>query len=92
MKAEPTVGILAVAGKVVGFNFKVTRDHNQLVDEALDAFTKAEKKMEGAINTINQQIADEEKAIAEARERVASASGSKDKLSRVLDRVRALTA
>lgn len=89
MKADNRTSLLTQAGALVGIK---VRTHTELVDDALDAFTKAEQKMESAITTINQQIADEQKAIAEAQSRVEAAAGSKDKLSRVLDRVRALTA
>lgn len=88
MKAQRD-SLLTQAGALVGIK---VRTHTELVDDALDAFTKAEQKMESATTTINQQIQAEEVAIQEARERQQAAVGSKDKLSRVLDRVRALTA
>ena len=91
MKAQRD-SILTQAGKIVGIKVRVTHNHEALVDDALDAFTKAEIKMESAIRTISDQINAEEIAIQEARERQQAAVGSKDKLSRVLDRVRALTA
>lgn len=91
MKTEPSVGSFLVnaAAFVTG---KKTVDHQALVADALDAFTKAEQKMQGAIELIDNQIADEQAAIVEAQKRVEEAGNSKAKLSRVLDRVKALTA
>ena len=92
MKTEPTVGnFLVAAGKFVGV-VKNPVNHEALVDDALDAFTKAEKKMENAIIQIDAQIAEEQLAIVEAQKRVDAAGNSKDKLSRVIDRIKALTA
>ena len=91
MRKEPSLGnqILVSAG-----NFFVGKkpSHEALVESALEAFTKAETQMGDAINQIQLQIDDEQRAIAEAQQRVESASQSKDKLNRVLDRVRAFTA
>lgn len=67
-------------------------NHTQLVDSALEAFSKAETQMGDAINQIQLQIDDEQRAIQEAQKRVEEAGQSKDKLTRVLDRVRAFTA
>lgn len=92
MKTEPTVGnFLVAAGKFVGV-VKTSTDHEALVNDALDAFTKAEQKMEGAIAQIDAQIAEEQKEIADAQKRVDAAGASKDKLSRVIDRIKAFTA
>lgn len=90
---EPSVGnnIFITAGKFVGIKSKFL-DHTKLVDDALDAFTKAEQKMESAIDQIDELILIEKVAIEEANKRVEDAGSSKDKLTRVLDRVRALTA
>lgn len=91
MKTEPTVGnFLVAAGKFVGV--VKTTDHEALVNDALDAFTKAEQKMEGAIAQIDAQIAEEQKAITEAQQRVTAAGNSKEKLSRVIERIKAFTA
>lgn len=90
MKTEPTVGnFLVTAGKFVGV-VKST-DHEALVADALDSFTKAEQKMEGAINQINAQIEQEQKEIALAKLRVDAAEQSMGKLARVLSRFKALT-
>lgn len=91
MRKEPSVGqfITNAARFAIG---QSKTSHEDLVTDALDAFTKAELKMETAIRTISDQITAEEIAIQEARERQQAATSSKDKLSRVLDRVRALTA
>lgn len=91
MRKEPSVGqfITNAARFAIG---QSKTYHEDLVTDALDAFSKAEIKMESAIRKISDQINDDEIAIQEARERQEAALGSKDKLSRVLDRVRALTA
>ena len=90
MKAQRD-SLFTQAGKIVGIKVR-THNHEALVSEALDAFTKAEQKMEYSINLINDQIAEEEKIAREAEERMQSAKGSKDKLTRVLDRIKAFTA
>lgn len=90
MKTEPTVGnFLVAAGKFVGV-VKST-DHEALVADALDTFTKAEQKMQGAIDQINSQIEQEQKEIELAKLRVESAEQSKSKLARVIGRIKALT-
>lgn len=66
--------------------------HTELVDSALDAFTKAEKQMTNAIEQIQCHIDDEEKEIATRQGKILAAGDSKDRLTRVLDRVKALTA
>lgn len=73
------------------FSVKVKRDHNKLVNEALDVFQKAEDKMLNAIEQINDDIEDEKKAIKEAEQRIADSECSKGRLNRVLDRLKALT-
>lgn len=90
MKAQRD-SLFTQAGKIVGIKVR-THNHEALVSEALDAFTKAEQKMKDSINLINDQINAEEIAIQEARERQQAAVGSKDKLTRVLDRIKAFTA
>lgn len=84
---EPTVN-------TYGFKLWTGRkpSHEALVESALEAFTKAETQMGDAINQIQLQIDDEQRAIEEAQQRVEAAGKSKDKLNRVLDRVRAFTA
>jgi hypothetical protein len=84
---EPTIG-----GTVLGLFTKTKVSHTQLVDNALEAFTKAETQMGEAINLIEQDIQAEQEAIQEAQRRITDAAQSKDRLSRVLDRVKALTA
>ena len=66
--------------------------HTELVDNALEAFTKAEAQMGEAISKIDADITAEQQAIVEANARIAAAGASKDRLARVLDRVKALTA
>lgn len=58
MRKEPSVGqfITNAARFAIG---QSKTSHEDLVTDALDAFTEAELKMESAITTINQQIADE---------------------------------
>lgn len=89
MKAQRD-SLLAQAGKIVGISVSV--DHDKLVTEALDAFTKAEQKMEGAIAQIDSDIAAKEKEVAKIQGSIQNAGVSKDKLSRVLDRIKAFTA
>lgn len=90
MKAQRD-SLIMQAGKIVGIKVR-GQGHEELVAEALDAFTKAEEKMVGTIQLIDAQIADEEKAIKEAQDRVEAANGSKAKVNRVLDRLKAFTA
>ena len=91
MRKEPSLGnqILVSAG-----NFFVGKkpSHEALVESALEAFTKAETQMGDAINQIQLSIDEEEKEIARRQGEVLRANDSKDKLTRVLDRVRAFTA
>lgn len=84
---EPTLGNL-----VTGLFAKAKVSHEALVEDALSAFTKAETQMGDAINQIQLQIDEEEKAIEEAQKRVLAATGSIGKLDRVLKRVQAFTA
>lgn len=88
MKQEPSLGNLVTF--FTGNNKRV--DHDTLVEDALDAFTKAEQKMSAAIDTINVHIDDDNLKIKEINQRIESSNKSKDRLTRVLDRVRALTA
>lgn len=85
---EPTIGF----GMVTGLFTKAKVSHTQLVDDALAAFTKAETQMGEAIGLIEKDILAEQEAIQEAQRRITDAAQSKDRLSRVLDRVKALTA
>lgn len=97
MKTEPTLktNFLVNAGKYVvagiGLGVKTT-DHESLVTDALDAFTKAEQKMEGAIAQIDADIDAKEKEVAQIQENIVQAGESKGKLTRVLDRIKAFTA
>lgn len=90
-RTEPSVSILTKAGELVGFKFRNV-SHETLVEDALSAFTKAETQMGDAINQIQLQIDEEERAIEEAQKRVLAATGSIGKLDRVLKRVQAFTA
>jgi hypothetical protein len=88
---EPTVGNFLVNASNFVLGKKVT-SHEALVEDALSAFTKAETQMGDAINQIQLQIDEEERAIEEAQKRVLAATGSIGKLDRVLKRVQAFTA
>lgn len=89
MKQEPTLGNLF--GLISTTSTVINNNHAELVEDALDAFTKAEKKMESAIEQINGQIAAHAQAAVEAQNRMNEAKDSGDKLRRVLARVKALT-
>lgn len=84
---EPSLGNL-----VTGLFTKTKVSHEAIVNEALAAFTKAETQMDDAIKQIDADIETEKQAIKDAEKRIADAGGSKDRLTRVLDRVRAFTA
>jgi len=89
MKQEPSLGNLIT---FFSGNSSKRVDHDALVEEALDAFTKAEQKMSAAIDTINVHIDNDHLKIKDINQRIESSNKSKDRLTRVLDRVRALTA
>lgn len=91
MRQEPSLGSQIIVTATNIFSGKKV-SHEALVESALEAFTKAETKMDDAINQIQLQIDEEQRAIEEAQQRVEAAGKSKDKLSRVLDRFRAFTA
>lgn len=74
-----------------GIGVRVKHDHEQLVSDALEIFKKAEDQMANAIEQINDDIEDEQKAIREAQARISASEQSMGKLSRVLDRLKALT-
>jgi FtsZ-binding cell division protein ZapB len=65
--------------------------HTELLADALDTFTKAEQKVSTALETIQSQIDEQEAEIAKRQGEVLRANESKNKLSRVLDRIKALT-
>lgn len=87
VRNEPSLGNL-----VTGLFTKTKVSHETIVNEALAAFTKAETQMDDAIKQIDADIETEKQAIKDAEKRIADAGGSKDRLTRVLDRVRAFTA
>lgn len=91
MKGEARNTLMFQAGSLVGIKVR-QQTHTQLVDDALDAFTKAEQKIVSAIGTIQEQINTEQEVIKAAEKRADEAGVSKDKLSRVLDRLKSLTA
>lgn len=89
-RTEPSVSILSMAGQLVGIKVRgATND--QLVNEALDAFTKAEEKMNNAINLIEENVKAEQEEIKAAEKRIEQAGASKARLTRVIDRLKALT-
>jgi len=90
MKQEPSLGNLF--GLFKPEKFIIDNNHEDLVSDALDAFTKAEAKMDSAIIKIEASIVAQEAEVAKVQGQILAANESKDKLSRVLDRVRALTA
>lgn len=87
---EPTVSLLTQAGKLVGIKVR-GQTNDQLVNDALEAFTKAEEKMNSAITLIDQNVKAEEQAIKDAEQRINEAGESKARLTRVIDRLKALT-
>lgn len=85
---EPTIGNL-----VTGFFGKnKSVGHAKLVDNALSAFTKAEQGVQDAITQIDADIEKEQQEIRDAEFRIEQAGESRNRLSRVLDRVKAFTA
>lgn len=90
MKQEPSLGNLF--GLFNTTSTVIDNNHEDLVSDALDAFTKAEAKMDAAIEKINDQVAAHAQAAVDAQNRMNAAKDSGDKLRRVLERVRALTA
>lgn len=92
VRNEPTLGnLFAIFGKSKQ-EFKPKLSHDEIVNDALAAFTKAETQMSDAIKLIDTDIEAEQQAIKDAEQRIAEAGGSKDKLTRVLQRVQAFTA
>lgn len=87
MKTEPTVG----STTVIGSFFKRKKDHNKLVSDALEMFTKAEQQVQTAVTQINEDIAEEKAEIAAAEKRISDAEGHRGRLTRTLDRIKALT-
>lgn len=88
MRQEPTIGtkITTFFGQNKGL------DHSKLVDNALEAFTKAEQGMQEAITAIAEEQEKDNEVIREATKRIADAESSKLRLQRVIDRVKAFTA
>lgn len=78
-------------GNILGVSFGKKKGHEELVSQALDTFTKAEQQMNDAVRQIEEGISQEAALIREAQERMEAASGSRDKLNRVLARLKALT-
>lgn len=89
-RIEPTTGNFVINATNFVFG-KVKLSNEQLVDEALDAFTKAEDKMNNAITLIDQNVKEEQEAIKAAEQRISQADASKARLTRVIDRLKALT-
>jgi hypothetical protein len=88
MRQEPTIGT-----KITSFfGQNKTLDHNLLVENALEAFTKAEQGMTEAINLIDADIKLQEELIKETEKKISDAEGSKNRLTRTLDRLKAFTA
>ena len=90
IRKEPTVSLLTKAGELVGFKVRGL-SNDDLVNEALDAFTSAEAKMNSAIIQIEANVKTEEEAIRAAEKRIEKADASKARLTRVIDRLKALT-
>lgn len=67
-------------------------DHSKIVETALDAFTKAEKGVQTAIEQIDADIEKQQQEIRDAEQRIEQAGESRNRLTRVLDRVKAFTA
>ncbi|AXF53010.1 MAG: hypothetical protein [Caudoviricetes sp.] len=87
MRQEPTIGT-----KITSFfGQNKTLNHGKIVENALEAFKTAEKGIEDAIKVIETDVELEQKAIKESEQRIADADGHKDRLTRVLDRVRKFT-
>lgn len=90
IRKEPTVSLLTKAGELVGFKVR-GQTNDDLVNEALEAFTAAEEKMNSAIVKIDENVREEQEAIREATNRIEKAGQSKARLTRVIDRLKALT-
>lgn len=68
---------------------KLTND--QLVNDALDSFNKAEEKMNNAIAAIDANVKEEQEVIKAAEQRIEQAGSAKARLTRIIDRLKALT-
>lgn len=64
------------------------KSHTEILENALGSFNKAQQELTEAYDTIEKQIAQEEREIAEKQQRVQEASESLSKLGRIKDRVR----
>lgn len=89
MKTEPTVGVgKFLAGLGLGVQ---ALDHEKLVSDALDSFTKAEQSVQSAIQMIQTDIEVKEKEVAALQGKILGAAESQSKLTRVLGRIKAFT-
>lgn len=93
MKTEPTVGVTVGNFLINAASFATGKlNHEALVSDALDAFTKAEAKVEAAISKIDADIVAKEAEVALIQGQILGAGESKSKLARVRDRIKAFTA
>lgn len=97
MRKEPIVSnnswSLAPSGLISLFSSTpVKKSHDELVNDALGLFTEAEVKMNSVIREIDADIEAEREEIKAAEERISQAVGSKSRLERTLNRLKALTA
>lgn len=90
IRKEPTVSLLTKAGEFVGIKVRGLSP-DDLVADALESFSAAEQKMNAAIEQLDQRVADEEKEIRLAEKRIETAENAKSRLTRVIDRLKALT-
>lgn len=85
---EPT--LTALAGTVTSM-FKQKRSHVEVMNDALDMFTKAEVELNTAISLINEEVSEEARIAREAEERMKAAQESGNRLQRTLQRLKAIT-
>lgn len=87
VRKTPTLG--SIASLFTGNTNRV--DHEKLVEDALNLFTEAELKLVDASKAIEGQIDKDNAEIREIEQRIADQVKAKSRLTRTLDRLKALT-
>lgn len=90
-KKEPSLSIKSLGEVVFCFGKSPKFDPDALVNDALEAFTKAEQKMSEAVTIIDKQIESDEEEIKAIKQGIVSQVESKSRLLRVIERVKAIT-
>jgi len=87
VRKTPTLG--SIASLFTGNANRV--DHEKLVNDALNLFDEAQAKMNSASKAIDEQVKLDEEEIKTIEKRIADQHQSKDRLTRTIQRLKALT-